>query len=128
MAPFLYVVYNSDFTEHSEYSEGGHNPEEEGNHIDCGYTSGQRVLAVIDDVLVPCEVVGPLTADFLRKEYINEFGSLIEKDFQEYKSELWDWDWDKVVVRPLVKIKTEYGEIASETAVQRIYIFPYKTL
>ena len=128
MAPFLYVVYNSDFTEHSEYSEGGHNPEKEGNHIDCGYTSGQRVLAVIDDVLVPCEFVGPLTADFLRKEYINEFGSLIEKDFQEYKSELWNWDWDKVVVRPLVKIKTECDEISSETTVQRIYIFPYKTL
>ena len=128
MAPFLYVVYNPDFTEHSRYGEGGHNPEDECYQSYCEYTPRQRVLANIDDVLVPCEVVGPLTEDFLRKEYINEFGALKEEDSQEYKSELWDWDWDKVVVRPLVKINTEYGEISSETAVQRIYIFPYKTL
>ena len=127
MAPFLYVVYNPDFTEHSKYDEGGHNPEDESYQTDCEYTPGQRVLAVIDEILVPCEVVGPLTVDFLRKDF-NKYGPRSEKDFQEYKSELWDWDWDKVVVRPLVKIKTEYGEISSETIVQRIYIFPYKTL
>ena len=128
MAPFLYVVYNPDFTEHSRYDEGGHNPEDEYYQSDCEFTPGQRVLANIDDVSVPCEVVDPLTEAFLRKEYLDEFGTLNEKDFQEYKSELWDWDWDKVVVRPLVKIITEYGEISSETTVPRIYIFPYKTL
>ncbi len=127
MAPFLYVVYHPDFTEHSRYDEGGHNPEEEDYQIDCEFTPGQRVLANIDDVLVPCEVVGPLTVDFLRKDF-NKYSPCSEEDFQEYKSELWDWDWDKVVVRPLVKIKTEYGVISSETTAQRIYIFPYKTL
>ena len=127
MAPFLYVVYNPDFTEHSEYKEGGHNPEDEGYQNECGYAHGQRVLAVIDEMLVPSEVVGPLTVDFLRKDF-NKYGPRSEEDFQEYKSELWDWDWDKVVVRPLVKIKTEYGEISSETIAQRIYISPYKTL
>lgn len=127
MAPFLYVVYNPDFTEHSKYDEGGHNPEDEDYQTDCEYTPGQRVLAVIDEMLVPCEVVGPVNVDFLRKDF-NKYGPRSEEDFQEYKSELWDWDWDKVVVRPLVKIKTEYGEISSETTVQRIYIFPYKTL
>ena len=125
MAPFLYVVYNPDFTEHSKYDEGGHNPEDEGYQTDCEYTPGQRVLAVIDEMLVPCEIVGSLTVDFLRKDF-NKYGPRSEEDFQEYKSEL--WDWDKVVVRPLVKIKTEYGEISSETIAQRIYIFPYKTL
>lgn len=127
MAPFLYVVYNPDFTEHSEYNEGGHDPEDEHYQTDGEYTPGQRVLAVIDEVLVPCEVVGPVTVDFLRKDF-NKYGPRSEEDFQEYKSELWDWDWDKVVVRPLVKIKTEYGEISSETIAQRINIFPYKTL
>lgn len=127
MSPFLYVVYNPDFTEYSRYDEGGHNPEDENYQTDCEYTPGQRVLAVIDDVLVPCEIVGPLTVDFLRKDF-NKFGPRSEKDFQEYKSELWDWDWDKVVVRPLVKIKNEFIEISSETTAQRIYILPYKTL
>lgn len=125
MAPFLYVVYNPDFTEHSEYTEGGHKPDDEGKQADCEYAPGQRVLAVIDDVLVPCEIIGPLTVDFLRKDF-NKDGPRSEEDFQEYKSDLWDWDWDEVVVRPLVKIKTEFGEIASDTTAKRIFIFPYK--
>ena len=37
MAPFLYVVYNPDFTEHSEYTEGGHKPDDGGKQADCGY-------------------------------------------------------------------------------------------
>lgn len=49
-------------------------------------------------------------------------------EYESNKSRFWDWDWDMVIVRPLVKIKTKYGEISSETAAQRIYIFPYKTL
>lgn len=125
MAPFLYVVYNPDFTKHSEYTEGGHKPDDEGKQADCGYIPGQRVLAVIDDVLLPCEVIDPLTEDFLRKDF-NQDGSRSEEDFQEYKSDLWDWDWDEVVVRPLVKIKTEFGEIVSDTTAKRIFIFPYK--
>ena len=67
------------------------------------------------------------TVDELRKDF-NKYGPRSEEDFQEYKSRFWDWNWDIVIVRPLVKIKTEYGEISSETAAQRIYIFPYKTL
>ncbi len=110
----MYVVYNPDFTEHSEYTEGGHKPDDGGKQADCGYIPGQRVLAIIDDVLLPCEVIDPLTEDFLRKDF-NQDGSRSEEDFQEYKSDLWDWDWDEVVVRPLVKIKTEFGEIASDT-------------
>lgn len=49
-------------------------------------------------------------------------------EYESNKSRFWDWNWDTVIVRPLVKIKTKYGEISSETAAQRIYIFPYKTL
>lgn len=76
-------------------------------------------------MLLPCEVIDPLTEDFLRKDF-NQDGSRSEEDFQEYKSDLWDWDWDEVVVRPLVKIKTEFGEITSDTTAKRIFIFPYK--
>jgi len=84
---------------------------------------GHHVFAIIDDALVSCEVVGSLTADFL-----NKFGPRNEEDFQEYKSDLCDWGWDKIVVRPLVKIKTKFGEISSDPTAQRIYNFPYKTL
>ena len=35
---------------------------------------------------------------------------------------------DSVIVKPLVGVETELGEISSETTAQRIYIFPYKKL
>ena len=127
MAPWVYVVYNPDFSEHSEYNEGGHAPGGPSYQQDCGYAPGQRILAIIDDVLVPCEVVGPLTPDFLKKEFEqDDFRDDIP--FEEYLKQLWDWDWDKVVVRPLVKIETKYGEIATDTTAQRIYLFPYYSL
>ncbi|WP_285822155.1 MULTISPECIES: hypothetical protein [Bacteroidales] len=84
---------------------------------------GHHVFAIIDDALVSCEVVGSMTADFL-----NKFGLRNEEDFQEYKSDLCDGGWDKIEVHPLVKIKTKFGEISSDTTAQRIYNFPYKTL
>lgn len=38
-----------------------------------------------------------------------------------------DWDWDSVIVRPLVRVKDTFGEAMPETVlVQRVNIFPYK--
>ncbi|MBQ7852825.1 MAG: hypothetical protein IJ342_08155 [Muribaculaceae bacterium] len=128
MAPWLYVVYNPDLTEHSEYSEGGHEPGGFNYQEKCNYSQGDRIWAIIDnDVLLPCTFISPITEQFLREMYRKD-GEIKEEKIDELISNLWDWDWDSVIVKPLVEVETELGEISSETTAQRIYIFPYKKL
>ncbi len=127
MAPWHYVVYNPDFTINSEYNEGGHEPGGNNYQKEYGFSQGDKILAIVDDVLVPCEVVGPVSVDFMRSNF-DKNGYRNEEDFQKYMSRLWDWDWDTVIVHPLVKIKTEFGEISSDMTAQRIYLFPYQEL
>ena len=87
-----------------------------------------RIWAIIDnDVLLPCIFIGPITEQFLREMYRRD-GEIKEEKIDELISNLWDWDWDSVIVKPLVEVETELGEISSETTAQRIYIFPYKKL
>lgn len=127
MSPWLYVMFNPDFTELSEYNNGGHSPEGGNFQNITPYSPGDRVLAIIDDLLVPSIVVGPLTNDYLRKEYEKD-DSIPKDSFEDYLDQMWDWDWDKIIVRPLIKIKTPLGEISSETPVQRLNVFPYRDL
>lgn len=127
MSPWLYVMFNPDFTELSEYNNGGHSPEGGNFQNIAPYSPGDRVLVIIDDLLVPSIVVGPLTNDYLRKEYEKD-DSIPKDSFEDYLDQMWDWDWDKIIVRPLIKIKTPLGEISSETPVQRLNVFPYRDL
>lgn len=128
MAPWLYVVYNSDFTEHSEYTEGEHEPGGNNYQEESAFSPGDRVLAIIDnEVLIPCTFVGPTSEEFFKEKY-RRHGAANEQAIDELVSKLWDWDWDSVIVRPLVKVETEFREISSDTTAQRIYIFPYRTL
>ena len=127
MSPWLYVMFNPDFTELAEYNNSGHSPEDGNFQNITPYSPGDRVLAIIDDLIVPSIVVGPLTIDYLRTEY--EKDNFIPKDsFEDYLDQMWDWDWDMVIVRPLVNLETPTGTIASYTSVPRIHIFPYKDL
>ena len=57
-----------------------------------------------------------------------EKNGVAEDNIDKFISDLWDWDWDSVIVRPLVKVKTEFREISCDTTAQRIYVFPYKEL
>lgn len=117
MVPLLYTVYSPDFTEYSEYSMGGHDPK--GNNYQeekSAFSHGDKVWAIIDnEVLIPCTFIGPTSEEFFK-----------EKD--EPVSQLWDWDWDSVIVRPLVNVETEFIETSSDTSAQRIYVFPYREL
>lgn len=127
MAPEICVVYNPDFTEHSVYTEGEHEPDGNNYQEKCAFSPGDKVLAIIEDaVLMPCTFVGPASKEFFKEMY-RKRGALEEK-IDELVSQLWDWNWDSVVVKPLVKIDTGLGEMPSETTAQRIYIFPYRDL
>ena len=76
---------------------------------------------------MPCTFVGPTSDEFF-KECHRKDGVTDEIKIDEFVSDLWDWDWDSVVVKPLVKIDMGLGEMPSETTAQRIYVFPYKEL
>ena len=115
MAPFIFEVYNPDFTLHSKFIWGDHKPGEEKYHEKSPFAPGDIVYAIIEDFLIPCSVIGPTT-----REYFNKMHMAL--------ANLWDWDWDSVVVRPLVKIKSFTDEIRSDVAVPRIYLFPYRKL
>ena len=128
MAPSLYVVYTPDFTEYSEYSEGKHEPGGNNYQEKCAFSPGDKILAIIEnEVLMPCTFVGPVSEEFF-KEKFRRRGAANEEVVEEMVSDLWDWDWDSVIVKPLVKVETEFREISSDTTAHRIYVFPYKEL
>ncbi|MDE6754343.1 MAG: hypothetical protein K2J82_07010 [Muribaculaceae bacterium] len=125
MAPSLYVVYTPDFIEYSEYSEGGHEPGGNNYQEKCAFSPGDRVLAIIgNELLMPCTLIGPTSEEFFKEKY-RKCGAAEDK-IDEFVSQLWDWEWDTVVVKPLVKIDIGSGEMPSEITAQRIYLFPYK--
>ena len=76
---------------------------------------------------MPCTIVGPVSEEFF-KEKFRRRGAANEEVVEEMVSDLWDWDWDSVIVKPLVKVETEFREISSDTTAHRIYVFPYKEL
>lgn len=126
MSPFLVVVYDHDFKRITEYEWGGHAPGE-GNFQEMDWLKpGDKVLAVIRDfdAVIPCEVVGPITEEFLKAEM--EADKMRLSSYEEIKEEMWDWDWDKVIVRPLVRLGDEYKSMPEQMSVQRIDIFPYR--
>lgn len=128
MAPWLYVVYNPDFTEYSEYSEGEHEPGGNNYQERCAFSAGDKVLAIIEnELLMPCTFVGSMSEEFFKDCHIKN-GVVDEEKIDKLVSDLWDWDWDSVIVRPLVKVKSGFIDTSSETTAQRIYVFPYREL
>ena len=128
MAPSLYVVYTPDFIEYSEYSEGEHEPGGNNYQEKCHFSPGDKVLAIIEnEFLMPCTFVGPVSEEFFKKCH-RKNGVEDEEKIDKFVPDLWDWDWDSVIVRPLVKVKSGFIDTSSDTTAQRIYIFPYREL
>lgn len=125
MAPWLYAVYNPDFTELAQYEEGGHAPGEPAYGQEAPFGPGELVLALVPDIdaLVPAVVEGPLTEEFLRRQFDADIFS-VSDTFEEYIEKLWDWDWDQVVVRPLVQLANRFTSTSPQLPTQRIYLFP----
>lgn len=127
MSPWCIQIYNIDFTLHSKYSWGGHKPREENYHEKTPFAPGDIVYAIIDnDFLIPCAVIAPTTRNYFKKKYKED--GWPDKVINDFIKDIWDWDWDTVVVRPLVKIKSGSVEISSDIAVPRIYLFQYREL
>ncbi len=96
--------------------------------IRCSFSIGDKVLVIIEnEILMPCTFVGSVSKEFF-KEWHRKNGVVDEKIIDKFVSDLWDWDWDSVIVRPLVKVKTGFIETSSDTTTQRVYIFPYREL
>lgn len=119
-------VYNSNYALLShfggEYKPSGKNHEEMSR-----LKPGDKMLAVILDdynVVVPCEIIGPITEDFMKEKI--ESNPAAPGDYEEIKDNLSDWTWDCIIVRPLVRLKNTFQEMPETITVQRIYCFSYK--
>lgn len=127
MAPFDVATFDRQFNLISRYEWENHAPGEP-NYQEMGWLKpGDKVLAVIRDgfnVVVPCEVVGPVDEEFMKK--FLESDKLNPFTYEERKKEMWDWDWDKVIVRPFVRVENEFETIPELILVNRVDIFPYQ--
>lgn len=127
MSPFVVNVYDKGFNLLNQYECGGHAPGDPDFQEKGWVKPGEKVLAIIRDgfdVVVPCEIVGPITEEFLKAQ--TEADALCPFSYEERKENMRDWDWDRIIVRPLIRLANEYDTIPELTLVQRVDIFPYQ--
>lgn len=125
-APWYYMIYDKELNLLSTYTFGGHNPNGENWQEKSLYSSGDIVSAIYYggfNVIIPCEVIGPITEEFARKQY--EEDDLAPDTFSEYLEGFWDWDWDTIIVKPLVRVKNGSEELPEFLEVNRIYLFQF---
>lgn len=129
MSPCDYKLYDTDFNLLSSYTKGGHFPNKENWQEKSGYDPGSKMYALYYYpfyVVLPCEVIGPITEKFVRKQF-KEDEFTPASSYKEYVKGYSDWDWDTVIVKPLVHLKKEeYREIPEQIDVNRVYLFPFK--
>lgn len=126
MGPWVYKVYDANFRLLSTYTEGGHAPNGKHWQEKCRFAHGDKVYAIYYagyNVIIPCEVIGPITEEFVRKQY--EEDGLTSDTYEEYVEGFWDWHWDTVIVKPLVCISSDFEELPELIDVNRIYLFPF---
>lgn len=129
-APNTLRTYNTDKTLDAEYSYGEHQPGGNRHPEPCKYQVGQKVLCVIHegyDAVFPGIVVGSLTEEYLRRLYESDTELQIGYSSADEVIEKWpDWNWDTVIVRPLVRLSNDWEEMGETVMVNRVYLFPYK--
>ena len=128
--PFSLVTYNSDKSENASYNYGEHAPGKSDYQEKCQFKPGDKVLCLMYEgynAVFPGIVVGPLTEEYLRKLYETDEDMQIDHSSADEVVEGWlDWNWDSVIVRPLVRLKNEWEEMGETVIVNRVYVFPYK--
>lgn len=119
-------TYDNNMNPLSTYVEGEHWPDGERYQEPCGFAPGDKVFAAIFpsyNAIIPATIIGPVTPDAYRKIYEEDELCRIHYDsFEDFEKEIWDFNWDGVVVRPLVRLDGMSGE----EIVPRIYLFPYR--
>lgn len=129
-APLELITYNADKTINAEYRFGANRPSEINPNRETKYAVGEKVLCLIHqgyDIVFPGIIVGPITEEYVRNLYEIDEDMKIGYSSAEEAVEDWsDWDWDSFIVRPLVRIKNEWGKMGNEVLVNRVHIFTYK--
>ena len=79
------------------------------------------------EALFPGIIVNPLSKEYLRKLYETYEDMQIDYSSAYEAVEKWcDWNWDSVIVRPLVRLKNDWEEMGDIVMVNRVYVFPFK--
>lgn len=129
-APYDLVTYNADKSENARYQYGDHAPGEEEYQVECRFEPGDKVLCLMYEgynAVFPGIVVGPLTEEYLRELYETNEDMQIGYSSADEAVEQWlDWNWDSVIVQPLVRLKNDWEEMGDTVIVNRVYVFPYK--
>ena len=124
------MIYNKDLSVNSAYCTRRF-----ASKINLGkpkniFKPGDKVLCLKYqgfDAVFPAIIVGPLTKEYLRKEYENdEEVQDFHSSFEAYLEEWSSWDLDAIVVRPLVRLNYTWEKMGETTIVNRVHIFPYE--
>ncbi|MBD5170722.1 MAG: hypothetical protein HDT07_01760 [Bacteroidales bacterium] len=110
----------------SSYEIGGHCPKGENRQESSAFSPGDKVYALCYsgfNVIFPCELVGPITEKFLRKQFKED--EFAPDTFKEFIEGYRDWAWDSVIVKSFVQLKRGMSKIKEYDSVNRIYLFPY---
>ena len=126
MEPWSYKVYDKNFNFLSSYETGGHCPKGENWQEASAFCPGDKVYALCYaglNVIFPCELVGPITEKFLRKQFKED--EFAPDTFKEFIEGYRDWAWDSVIVKSFVQLKRGMSEIKEYDRVNRVFLFPY---
>lgn len=128
--PSALTTYNADKSVNSEYRDGGHLPGGKHHPEPCKFSAGEKVLCLIHegyDAVFPGIIVGPLTRDYLEELHRTSDDPLVTAQSSEEFIDSWiDWNWDSVIVRPLVRLRNDWEEMGETVVINRVYLFPYK--
>ena len=129
--PYTLTTYTAEKRFNARYDWGDHAPGEDKYQEKCHFKEGEKVLCVLQeaaDIVFPAVIVGPINKEYIRSLIDRDNFFVIKFNSVDEAVEHWnDWDWDSVIVRPLVRVRDIFGEEIPETVlVQRVNIFPYK--
>lgn len=130
MDPGEIVMFTADKQPIAQFSWGEHAPGENKYPEKCRFKPGDKVLCVVYegyDAVIPGIVIGPLTEEYLRELYTTDDDLQIGYNSADEVVEAWsDWNWDAIVVRPLVRLDNIWGGMKDTILVNRVYLFDYK--
>ncbi len=124
------IIYNKDFSVHAKYQKGGHHPDGRNFQEKSCFKPGEKVLCLKFrgfNAVFPAIVEGPITKEYMKKVYKNdEFISDYYRSFNAFLEDWTDWDWDSLIVRPLVRLNFGWEKMEETFLVNRIHVFPYE--
>ncbi|MBO5062251.1 MAG: hypothetical protein J6C31_06510 [Prevotella sp.] len=130
MYPYVLVTYTEDKKINAHFGWGGHAPEEKNYQEKCRFKLGEKAICLMYegyDVVFPAIVVDPLTREYLEELHRTSNDPLVSAQSSEEFIDSWlDWNWDSVIVRPLVRLRNDREEMGNTLIVNRVYLFPYK--